>query len=156
LGIVCFKGLRTYPLSSQMIHLTYETDVSASCDSEDADFKAFVDATSLIGGRDAVEEFLACGLSPLGRGFAFPVETKESSLSKIILPMPQIGTAIAERESPAKFAAQIEKAANELVGQYNLTEHNAYQGLCHGQINRVFEIVGFLCWAHPEPAGHKC
>jgi hypothetical protein len=90
-----FKGLRTYPLSSRMIRLTYEADVSSSCDPKDADFKAFVDATSLIGGRDAVEEFLACGLSPLGHRFGFSVETKESPLSKIILPMPLIGTAIA-------------------------------------------------------------
>jgi hypothetical protein len=127
-----FKGPRTYPLSSQMIRLTYEMDVSSSCDFEDADFKAFMDATSLIGGLDAVEEFLACDLSPLGRRFGFLVETKESPLSKIILSMPQISTAIAERESPAKFVTCIEKASNELVGWYNLAEHNAYQGLHHG------------------------
>jgi hypothetical protein len=127
-----FKGPRTYPLSSQTIRLTYEMDASSSCDFEDADFKAFVDATSLIGGLDAVEEFLARDLSPLGRRFGFLVETKESPLSKIILPMPQISTAIAERESPAKFVACIEKASNELVFWYNLAEHNAYQGLRHG------------------------
>jgi hypothetical protein len=33
-----------------------------SCGLEDANFVAFVEATSIIGGRDAVEEFLACGL----------------------------------------------------------------------------------------------
>jgi hypothetical protein len=43
------------------------------------------------------------------------MEMKESSLSKIILPMPQIGTAIVEWESPTKLAARIEKAANELA-----------------------------------------
>jgi hypothetical protein len=63
-----------------------------------------------------VEEFLASGLWPLGRCFVFSLETNESLLSKVILPMPRIGTAIGERESGAKFAACIEKAANELVG----------------------------------------
>jgi hypothetical protein len=40
--------------------------------------------------------------------------------------MLQITAAIGERESEAKFVAHIEDATNELVGQYNITEHNAY------------------------------
>jgi hypothetical protein len=50
--------------------------------------------TSLISGRDAVEEFLASGLWPLGQQFGFEVETKESPLSKVTAPMPRITTAI--------------------------------------------------------------
>jgi hypothetical protein len=99
-----------------MTHLDHETDVSSSCGPEDADFMACVEATLLIGGRDAVEEFLASGLCPLGRHFGFLVETKESPLLKVIVPMPQIDTAIRERESGAKFVAHVEKAANKLVG----------------------------------------
>jgi hypothetical protein len=38
---------------------------------EDANFVAFVEATSIIGGRDIVEEFLACGLWPLSENFGF-------------------------------------------------------------------------------------
>jgi hypothetical protein len=57
-----FKGPTTYSLSSQMTRLAHEMDVPSSYDPEDADFKAFLEATSLIGGRDAVEEFLASGL----------------------------------------------------------------------------------------------
>jgi hypothetical protein len=128
-----------------MTHLIHETDVSSSCGPEDGDLKAFVEATSLIGGRDAVEEFLASGLWPLGCRFRLSVETKESPLSKIIVLMPQIDTAIRERESSAKFAACIEKVAIELVGRYNLAKHKAYKGLCHGQVNCVFELAGFLC-----------
>jgi hypothetical protein len=115
-----------------MTPLTYEMDVFSSCGPEDADFAAFVQATSLIGGRDVVEEFLASGLWPLGRCFGFAVEMKESPLSRMTVPMPQVTTAIRERESGARFVACIEKAANELVGRYNLAEHKAYQGLCHG------------------------
>jgi hypothetical protein len=111
-----FKGPRTYPLCSQMTCLTHETNVPSSCGPEDADFKAFVEAISLIGGRNAVEEFLASGLWHLGRHFGFLVETKESLLSKVTLPMPQIDTAIRDQEFGERFAACIEKAANELVG----------------------------------------
>jgi hypothetical protein len=39
---------------------------SSSCGPEDADFAAFIEATSLIGGHNAVEEFLASSLWPLG------------------------------------------------------------------------------------------
>jgi hypothetical protein len=102
-----------------------------------------------------VEEFLASGLWPLGRCFVFSLETNESLLSKVILPMPRIGTAIGEQESGAKLASHIEKAANELVGRYNLVEHKAYKGLHHGQLNRVFELARFLCQPLPEPARLK-
>jgi hypothetical protein len=115
-----------------MTRLNHETDVSSSCGPEDTDFTAFLEATSLISSRNAVEEFLASGLWPLGRHFNFSVEKKESPLSKVIVPMPQIGTAIREREFGAKLVACVLKAANELVGQYNLAEHKAYKGLHHG------------------------
>jgi hypothetical protein len=114
-----------------MTPLVYDTDVP-SCGPEDTDFTTFIEATSLIGGRDAVEEFLASGLWPLGQQFGFEVETKESPLSKVIVPTPRITTTIGQWESEAKFVMQIQNAANELVGRYNIAEHNAYQGLRYG------------------------
>jgi hypothetical protein len=49
-----------------MIELNYMMEVPYSCGPEDDDFLAFVEVTSLIGGHDAIEEFLACGLWRLG------------------------------------------------------------------------------------------
>jgi hypothetical protein len=77
-----------------MTPLVHETEVSSYCGLEDADFVAFVEVISLIGGQDAVEEFLASGLWPFGQQFGFEVETNESPLSKVIVPMPRIMTAI--------------------------------------------------------------
>jgi hypothetical protein len=37
-----------------------------------------------------------------------------------------------------------------LVGNYNITERNAYKGLQHGRLNRVFELAGMLCQPHPQ------
>jgi hypothetical protein len=108
-----------------MTPLVHEKDVS-SCGSEDVDLAAFVEATSLIGGQDTTEEFLASSLWPLGQQFGFETETKESLLSKVIVPMPRIMTAIGQRESEATFVARFEKVAKELVGRYNITEHNGY------------------------------
>jgi hypothetical protein len=45
-----------------MAPLIHEMDVSSSCGPKDGDFKAFIEATSLITGRDVVEEFLGSGL----------------------------------------------------------------------------------------------
>jgi hypothetical protein len=44
--------------------------------SEDDNFVAFVEVTSFIEGHNVVEEFLACGLWPLGKQFGFRVEIK--------------------------------------------------------------------------------
>jgi hypothetical protein len=60
------------------------------------------------------------------------VETKESPLLKVVVPMPQIVVTIGTEESRAKFEARIMNAANLLVGKYSVAEHNAYQGLRHG------------------------
>jgi hypothetical protein len=51
--------------------------------------------------------------------------------------------------------ARIEKATNELVGQYNITEHNAYHGLWYGRLNHVFELAGALYQPRPKPVKRK-
>jgi hypothetical protein len=57
----------------------------------------------------------------------FPVERKESPFSKVVVLMLQITTTVSGGwESEAKFVVRIKDAANELVGQYNITEHNTY------------------------------
>jgi hypothetical protein len=71
-----FCGTKTYSLSLKMTKLDYVMEVPSSYGPKDANFTAFVEATSLISGSDVVEEYLACGLWPLGQKFAFPVETR--------------------------------------------------------------------------------
>jgi hypothetical protein len=68
-----------------MMELNYLMEVPSSCGPEDANFMAFVNVTSLIEGRDAVEQFLTCGLWSLDEQFGFWVETKESPLSKVMV-----------------------------------------------------------------------
>jgi hypothetical protein len=61
-------------MSSMMTCLNYLMEAPYSCGSEDANFAAFVEVTSIIGGRDAVEAFIASGLWPLSKKFCFGVE----------------------------------------------------------------------------------
>jgi hypothetical protein len=96
---------------------------------------------------------VACGL--LAKKFGFKVETKESPLLKVVVLMPQIDVAIGTEESRAKFEVRIMNPVNLLAGNYNVAEHNAYQGLQHGWLNHVFELAGVLCQPWPEPIVQK-
>jgi hypothetical protein len=83
-------GKGNYLLSLAMTQLNYLMEAPSDCNLEDANFAAFVEATSIIKGRNTVEEFLACGLWPLSEKFGFEVEAKESPLSKVVVPMSQV------------------------------------------------------------------
>jgi hypothetical protein len=123
------RGKGRYPLSSTMTRLNYLMDAPSSCGPEDANFVAFIEATSVVGGHDVVEEFLACGLWTLSEKFGFKVETKLCPLLKVVVLMPQVNTIIRTEESRAEFEAHIVNVVNLLVGKYNVAEHNAYHGL---------------------------
>jgi hypothetical protein len=58
-------------------------------------------------GRAAVEEFLACGIWPLNEGWEFEVETRESPLSMVVVPMPKVTSTIKKQESWVAFKARI-------------------------------------------------
>jgi hypothetical protein len=68
----------SYPLCSEMKNLDYLTDAPYACSADDADVMAFTKAASIIGGRDAVDEFVAYDIWPLSDNWDFAVETKES------------------------------------------------------------------------------
>jgi hypothetical protein len=55
------RGKGSYPLSSMMTRLNYLTE-APSCGPEDANFVAFIEATSIVEGHDAMEVFLTSGL----------------------------------------------------------------------------------------------
>jgi hypothetical protein len=48
----------TYPLSSVMTPLDYPTEAPCKCGADDVNVVAFTEAAAIIGGRNAVEEFL--------------------------------------------------------------------------------------------------
>jgi hypothetical protein len=45
-----------------MTQLNYLLDAPFECNPEDRNVAAFIEATSIIGGRNNVEEFLSCGM----------------------------------------------------------------------------------------------
>jgi hypothetical protein len=60
-----------FTLHSSMTPLDFTADPSFECADDDFGDAAFIRAASLIGGRDAVEEYLACGMFPLLANFGF-------------------------------------------------------------------------------------
>jgi hypothetical protein len=149
------QGKGSYPLRSTMAPLDYLNDASFECSPEDADVAAFIEATSIIGGRDAMEEFLACGICPLSDSCGFEVETKETPLSRVVVSMLKVTLSIGVKETESVFETWVVNVANLLVGKYIIMEHNAYTGLRYGQLNRVFELAGVLCQPHVEPVLRK-
>jgi hypothetical protein len=97
------RGKGTYPLSCTMIPLNYLMEVTFECGPKDIYVVSFTEVASIIGGHDAVEEFLACGLWPLSEKFGFTAETKETPLSKVVVLMPQVAPIIGAQELGAAF-----------------------------------------------------
>jgi hypothetical protein len=56
------RGKGSYPLRSVMSQLDYLIDALFECCPADMNVVAFAKAASIIGGRDAMEEFLVCSV----------------------------------------------------------------------------------------------
>jgi hypothetical protein len=70
--------------------------------------------------------------------------------------MPQVTTAIGEKEMLTAFEARVVAAANVLVGTYSLTEHKSCMTqLRYGRLNRVFELAGVACRSRAEALARK-
>jgi hypothetical protein len=130
--VVDVRGNGNYPLSSTMTQLNYLLDAPFECNPLDRNVAALVEAASIIGGYDVVEEFLTYGMWPFNAKFGFEVETKVTPLSKVMVPMSKVMPTIGAQESEEAFEKRIVNVANLLVGIYNIAEHNTYKGLQHG------------------------
>jgi hypothetical protein len=60
-----------YALHSRISALDYMVEPGVKCSDNDMNDAAFVCATVTIAGRDAVEDFIACGMYPLASSFVF-------------------------------------------------------------------------------------
>jgi hypothetical protein len=92
------RGMGRYPLRLIMALLNYLSDVSFECGPGDANVAAFTEAVSIIGGHDVVDKFLACGIWLLIEKCDYEVETKETPLSKVVVPMLKVIPVIGAQE----------------------------------------------------------
>jgi hypothetical protein len=136
-------------LCSYMCSLEFRTEPPFDCADDDSRDVAFIHATKFIGGRDAVEEFVACGVYPLAAGAGFDrVVTCTTLVSKWKVLLPKF---IAAHKDDVQFLARVELEAEGIAGSYTKPEHDACLAHMHngGRLNRVFELAGVTYGPRP-------
>jgi hypothetical protein len=84
-------GESVHALHSHMSALRFHTKPPFDCPGDDLSDVAFIQASQCIGGRDAVEEFVSCGVWPLAAGVNFEqVKVGVTPVSKLKVPSTQI------------------------------------------------------------------
>jgi hypothetical protein len=85
------RGKSVYALHSRMSVLDYMVELEVECPGDDANDAAFVHATTTIGGREAVEEFMACKMYTPASSFGF------SDVTLSTTPLPKVHTPLGQR-----------------------------------------------------------
>jgi hypothetical protein len=123
-------------------------------DNDSGDAAAFVRATKFIGSRDAVEEFVPCGMHPLAASVGFDkVATLVTPVSKLRVPLPKFVVVRKDDEDDVLFLCRVELEAEGIMGSYTCPEHDACVANLRnrGRLNWVFEFVEVAYGHRPAP-----
>jgi hypothetical protein len=107
---------------------------------------AFHLASTVLGGRDIIEEFVAAQIWPISCGWA-PTKIMYFNVNWATqeVPFPKFGVKLREGQSADAFMVEIEKRVTLMIGEYTMNEYKAYKALVKHKrrINRVFtEVCG--------------
>jgi hypothetical protein len=107
---------------------------------------AFHLASTIVGGRDIIEEFTAAQIWRISHGWA-PTEIVNFNVNWAAQPVPflRFGLQLRDGQSADDFMTEVEKKVNAMIGKYTMNEYKAYKNLVKHKkrINRVFsEICG--------------
>jgi hypothetical protein len=123
-----------------------EPDVE--CPDADPNDVAFIDVTATIGGRDAIKEFVACKMYPLGSGFGFKdMVVGTTPMSKVQTPLPVFPMGTAFVEGASHLLVKIETEAEKMLRSFGPKEYDTLSTVNltnGGHLNRVFEQMGWL------------
>jgi hypothetical protein len=139
------RGKGIFTLHSYMTRLDFVMEPSFQCPDDEAGEVAFIKATRAIGGRDAVEEYMACGLFPLSASFSLgEIAEGETLVLKLAVPLPKFPVARRPEEMNYGFWAKVELAAVHVLGRYARGEHMVWVESVPngGRVNKVFEQAG--------------
>jgi hypothetical protein len=105
---------------------------------------AFHLASTIIGGRDIVEEFVAARIWPISDGWA-PTEIVHFNVNWAAqqVPFPKFGIKLRDGRSADDFMLEIERRVTLMIGEYTMNEYKAYKALVKHKrrINHVFSEV---------------
>jgi hypothetical protein len=107
---------------------------------------AFHLASTILGGRDIIEEFVASRIWPISSGWS-PIEIVYFNVNWAAqeVPFPKFRIKLRENQSADAFMIKIEKRVNVMIGEYTMNEYKTYKALVKHKkrINRVFtEVCG--------------
>jgi hypothetical protein len=116
---------------------------------------AFHLASTILGGRDIVEEFVAAQIWPISYGWA-PSEIVHFNVNWASqkVPFPKFGIKLREGQSADDFMLDVEKRVTLMIGEYTMNEYKAYKALVKHKrkINRVFsEVCGDKAFPSRRP-----
>jgi hypothetical protein len=144
-----------FALHSWISELDYVVEPEVECSVDDPNDAAFVRATTTIGGRDAVEEYVACKMYQLSVNFGFKsVVVGLTAVSKVETPLPLFVVGRVSVEHTERVLAEVETKAEKVLGSFGPREHNALvlvnipNGGC---VNCVFEQMGVSYAPRPLP-----
>jgi hypothetical protein len=111
-------GKRMYILRSHLCALGFQMKMPVDYPDDDLGDIAFVKAASSVGGgRDAVEEYLACGMHPLFANVSFRgITDGVTPVSWIKLPLPKFRAVRKHDEDDIQFLVRVETEAETLSG----------------------------------------
>jgi hypothetical protein len=91
---------------------------------------AFHLASTILGGRDIIEEFVAAQVWPISNGWS-PTEIVYYNVNWADqnVPFPKFGIKLREGQSAKDFMDEVEKRVNVMVGEYTMNEYKAYKAL---------------------------
>jgi hypothetical protein len=105
---------------------------------------AFHLASTILGGRDIIEEFVAAQIWPISYGWASTqIANFNVNWAAQEVPFPKFGIQLRDSQSADDFMLEIERRVNLMVGEYTMNEYKTYKALVKHKrrINRVFSEV---------------
>jgi hypothetical protein len=140
-----------------MTRLDFVTEPSFQCPDDEASDVAFIKATRMIGGWDAVEEYMACGLFPFSVSFNLgEIAEGETPVSNLVVPLLESPVIRRPEETNDGFQVRVELATVIFAVQYACGEHKACVEIVPngGRVNRVFEQTS-VPDLHLAPSQHN-
>jgi hypothetical protein len=142
-------------LHLSMSVLDYTVEPEVECPDDDLNDVAFIQATTTIGGRDVVEEFVACKMFPLASGFNFKDVTVGMTLvSKVWTSLLLFLVELVPVGDVDRVLPEVETEAERFLGCFEPREHDALMTmklLNGGCLNRVLEQMGVAYALCPLP-----
>jgi hypothetical protein len=136
-----------HPLSSPMEALTVvcTADYNHRAVGIRSSENAFHLASTILGGRDIIEEFVATRIWPISYGWA-PTEIVNFNVNWAgqEVPFLKFGLQLRDGQSADNFMLEIERRVNLMIGEYSMNEYKAYKNLVKHK-KRITQVFSEIC-----------